>query len=330
MIKDNNELTNYNLINLCRMTRAWRNKWNVPMGGLLIDTLANQFLINWQYKDKSYLYYDWMARDFFYICLVKFRNNYTGKLLVVVSIFIEKGVLKIKQKNATTLLWMQLNVNPKNTILLLIKLGEKFMVQPTQTNQTSNANTDSLKILESQIRECFGRVVFTHKTHEKSSDIYAEQLKKLKLLEIILSALTTTSLLSSVFGEQKIGTIIGAILSTIILGITIYTKDYDLGQIAKSHADAANKLWNIRELYISLIADIKANNLTIDQIKARRDVLQESLNLIYQNAPRTNYQAYERASQAINENGQLNTGEEMTFSDKEIDRFLPHDLRRIT
>jgi hypothetical protein len=61
----NNELTNKNLIRLCRMTRAWRNKWNVPMGGLLIDTLANNFLINWKYKEKSYMYYDWMSRDFF-------------------------------------------------------------------------------------------------------------------------------------------------------------------------------------------------------------------------------------------------------------------------
>ncbi len=200
------------------------------------------------------------------------------------------------------------------------------MVQHTQSNQTNN--DDNIKILESQIRECFGRVVFTHKTHEKCSDIYAEQLKKLKLFEIILSALTTTSLLSSVFGEQKIGTIIGAILSTIVLGITIYTKDYDLGQISKSHVDAASKLWNIRELYISLIADIKAGSLTIEEIKLKRDELQNSLSIVYQSSPRTNYKAYERASNSLNKNGQINTGEEMTFSDEEIDRFLPYDLRR--
>lgn len=65
-IKENNELTNKNLIRLCRMARAWRNKWNVPMGGLLIDTLANNFLINWKYKEQSYMFYDWMSRDFFW------------------------------------------------------------------------------------------------------------------------------------------------------------------------------------------------------------------------------------------------------------------------
>jgi hypothetical protein len=199
------------------------------------------------------------------------------------------------------------------------------MVQTTPINQSDN---DNIKILESQIRECFGRVVFTHKTHEKCSDIYARQLKELKLSEVTLSALTTTSLLTSIFGDQKIGTIIGAILSTITLGITIYTKDFDLGKLANSHADVANQLWNIRELYISLIADIKSNNLPVEQIKQKRDELHKSLYIIYSNAPRTNYKAYELASKALNQNGQINQGEEMTFSDSEIDRFLPNDLRR--
>ncbi len=56
---------NGNLKRLCRMARAWKNKRNVPMGGLLIDTFADKFLENWNYSDKSYVYFDWMSRDFF-------------------------------------------------------------------------------------------------------------------------------------------------------------------------------------------------------------------------------------------------------------------------
>jgi hypothetical protein len=48
------------------MVRAWKNKHGVGMGGLLIDTLAHNFIkANDDYKEKSYLYYDWMSRDFF-------------------------------------------------------------------------------------------------------------------------------------------------------------------------------------------------------------------------------------------------------------------------
>lgn len=64
-IKDKNIDWNRNLKRLCRMWRAWKDKWNVSIWGLLIDTLAYNFLKNWEHKDKSYTYYDWMSRDFF-------------------------------------------------------------------------------------------------------------------------------------------------------------------------------------------------------------------------------------------------------------------------
>jgi hypothetical protein len=60
---DNN--TNGNLKRLCKMARAWKSKWSVPMGGLLIDTFAYRFLDSWEHKKDSYIYYDWMSRDFF-------------------------------------------------------------------------------------------------------------------------------------------------------------------------------------------------------------------------------------------------------------------------
>lgn len=64
-IRSRNEACNSNLVPLCRMMRAWKRKWEVPIGGLLVDTLAYQFIENWQHRDKSYLYYDYMCRDFF-------------------------------------------------------------------------------------------------------------------------------------------------------------------------------------------------------------------------------------------------------------------------
>lgn len=57
---------NKNLRKLCKMARAWKNKHGVGMGGLLIDTLAYNFLkATNDYDNKSYSYYDWLSRDFF-------------------------------------------------------------------------------------------------------------------------------------------------------------------------------------------------------------------------------------------------------------------------
>ncbi|MCV9926630.1 hypothetical protein OIU83_03165 [Flavobacterium sp. LS1R49] len=57
---------NRNLRRLCKMARSWKNKHGVCMGGLLIDTLAYNFLNSTtNYDTKSFAYFDEMSRDFF-------------------------------------------------------------------------------------------------------------------------------------------------------------------------------------------------------------------------------------------------------------------------
>ena len=67
------------------------------------------------------------------------------------------------------------------------------------------------EILENQIRELYGRVVWTHKTQEKCADIIWVRHTRIKVTQIILSALTTTGILVAVFGENQIVGIISAI-----------------------------------------------------------------------------------------------------------------------
>lgn len=72
-----NILWNKNLKRLCRMARSWKDQWDIPISGLLIDTLSYNFLRSWQYRDKSFTYYDWMTRDFFeFIKNQKSTQNY--------------------------------------------------------------------------------------------------------------------------------------------------------------------------------------------------------------------------------------------------------------
>jgi hypothetical protein len=64
-LRTRNAVCNSNLFRLCRMMRAWKNSWDVKIGGLLVDTLAYQFIENYEHRQKSYIYYDFMCRDFF-------------------------------------------------------------------------------------------------------------------------------------------------------------------------------------------------------------------------------------------------------------------------
>jgi Second Messenger Oligonucleotide or Dinucleotide Synthetase domain len=57
--------SNHNLKAICRMARIWKQQNNAPISGMLIDTLAYQFIDGWLCKDKSYLYHDYLVRDYF-------------------------------------------------------------------------------------------------------------------------------------------------------------------------------------------------------------------------------------------------------------------------
>jgi hypothetical protein len=59
-----NSSANHNLKAICRMMRIWKSECSVPISGMLIDTLAYSFIDGWAHKDKSYLYHDFLVRDF--------------------------------------------------------------------------------------------------------------------------------------------------------------------------------------------------------------------------------------------------------------------------
>lgn len=180
-----------------------------------------------------------------------------------------------------------------------------------------------VEILETQIRESFARVVWTHKTQEKCADILNKRKDQIKVWQILLSALTTSGILVTVFGDQQWVGISTALISTALLGLNTYTKNYDLGELAQKHANCATFLWNVRETYFSLLADIRAGVLSEDAIRERRDHLQKEVFSIYKGSPRTISAAYNKATKALKKN------EELTFTDEEIDVFLPKALRKV-
>ena len=191
------------------------------------------------------------------------------------------------------------------------------MVQIIRTNDDQD-----LEVLHSQLRECFGRVTYSHKTHEKCADILQRRLRWTKLAQITLSAATTTGLFYAMFSDHQVSLLLTTVASALLFITNLYVKEHGLAKLIQQHITSATDLWNVRESYISLLVDI--HNVTIDDdyLRQKRDELQETLKSIYHAAPRTLPAAYRKAQNA------LKLDDELTFNDGEIDIMLPVSLRR--
>jgi len=190
--------------------------------------------------------------------------------------------------------------------------------QHSQTDDTPQSRS----ILEGQLRECYGRVVYSHKTHDKCADILLFRLAVIRISQIVLSALTTAGFIGAVLGKSQVSTILGLIVSTTLLALNAFTKDNDYGALAQKHRKTGNDLWLIRERFCSLLVDVVMKEKPLEILQAHRDELIEQLHAVYNAAPSTTSAAYKAAQKALQHH------EDMTFSDAEIDAFLPRELKR--
>lgn len=144
--------------------------------------------------------------------------------------------------------------------------------------------------LESQIREAYGRVTYSQTCHDKIISRLLKTNNRIKLWQIVLSAITTSGFIVTIFSKDKIASVVGAIISLILLVLNSYVKNFNLVEIAQKHKIASDCLWKIREEYVSLLTDFDI--LEFEVIMKRRDELQERTAEVYRSSPRTDGKSY--------------------------------------
>ncbi len=172
--------------------------------------------------------------------------------------------------------------------------------------------------LLNQIRESYGRVTYSYTTYLKKMNRLEKKFNNLKTFQIILSAITAGGFVGTLFSEYLFA-IIGAIISTLLLTINVYLKDFKLNEEISLCRRASDDLWEIREEYISLLTDSVELNTT--QLKEKRDDEIKKLSIIYKKYPKTDKKSYTAAQTA------LKSEEEQFFSDEELNKMLPKHLR---
>jgi hypothetical protein len=151
----------------------------------------------------------------------------------------------------------------------------------------------------------------------------ARYLKGIKWSQIVLSALATGGAIAVILDKSHwLYSYLTALLAISILILNAYVKDLNPGELAQRHREIASDIWNAREAYLSLLADLKDTSIANAHIRQRRDDIQRQLHAIYKVAPHTDGTAYAEAQRALKDK------EDLTFSEGEIDLLLPKSLRR--
>lgn len=176
------------------------------------------------------------------------------------------------------------------------------------------------------VRQSFAQTVFTHQVQESAANRNTRYSKNIKIINIVTVAIVLILvLLQSIFPQSNF-------LNFIALGVSIFEIMFLMVQLnfnfedrASSHKMSALEYMGIRDEYRMLITDIMSGSLEKGVLVEKRNSLQNKYQQVSKMSPTTTSRDF--ASAQLSLNNKIVQGEQFTWSDKDIDRFLPEDLR---
>lgn len=179
----------------------------------------------------------------------------------------------------------------------------------------------------SLIRQSFANTVFTHKVQEVAAENQERNVFAIKIANIILVSIVLILLIiQATKPEILLFSYIGAGITVAEVIFLIIQLTFSFEQRVVMHKNSALKYMGLRDTYRSLIADVMSESVSNDQIITRRDLLQREYQVISDLALQTGPEEYTEAQKRLNKRGEVQ-GEEFTWSDEEINRFLSEYLR---
>lgn len=169
-------------------------------------------------------------------------------------------------------------------------------------------------------REFYGRIVYSHTVHEKEREIWSAKVCWMNRVNVALTGIVTIVAVISVSLRPLWALILTAILAATAVCFAVWQASSDPASKEAKHRVTAKELLRIREEFLLFIGSCHATVPPSDP-QLRLDMLTRELTAVYKFAPDTSPAAYAAADKLLK-------GGQFTFSDEEIDSFLPSELRK--
>lgn len=180
------------------------------------------------------------------------------------------------------------------------------------------------------LRQSFAQAVFNHQVQEAAVNLKKRKILEIKIINILLVSLVLVFIVIQALNMNK------PIYSYISMGLTISEIIFLIIQLSfkfesqsTQHKNTALRFLDLRDRYKNMITDVMNESLSTKDIIIKRDALQYEYSVICESAPAIGEEEYKIAQKKLNK-AKIIEGEAFTWSDEEIDRFLPKDLRLIS
>jgi len=181
------------------------------------------------------------------------------------------------------------------------------------------------------VRFYFAQSVFLTTCHYKAHNRLEKIQDRNRLIVMIISGTTLILIILRMIGLEidlqeilEILSYCGLLLTGSSLLFTMFNKE-DKSELKNQHKNIAEEYKDLRDKYMGLIEEIMSASGNDADLRGKRDKFQKAYSFIGKYAPSTTYEDYTEAQKSLGLNGQ--NDEEFTWSDNEIDRFLPKNLR---
>lgn len=175
------------------------------------------------------------------------------------------------------------------------------------------------------IRQQFAQCVFNHKIHEKAAERIWKYCNNIKILNIVVWCCSfLTFVLWIIFPNISIFYYIGIWATVFEILFLFVQKEFPFEDMVQCHKNIALQYLWLRDKYKNMIVDIVNNKIEYKIISEKRNLLQEQYQIICSLSPKTTQEDYKSTQQTLL--WEQKTDEEFTWSDKEINRFLPKNL----
>jgi hypothetical protein len=186
-------------------------------------------------------------------------------------------------------------------------------------------NQSDLALVLATAREMYGRVVWTHKVHEIERELLTKKLTILNWYTIgAVFSTVVWAIIGSVFTpyvsasrQQLITAVLTAGSACLVIAQTMFNPaDKEAQQRA-----AAKEVLCLREDLLLLIMNCQSSTADVPELKKSLENITRELTRAYRFMPNTSSEANAITGKRLGRG-------EMTFSDEEIDSFLPTEMRK--